>query len=206
MKLYLVRHGKTDAAENGNRQTPDTPLGEEGKNELSFLVKEFEGKEIDAIVSSPWTRAKETAEAIAAKLDLPIHFTDLVRERTHDNRLQGAPIDSRINLEYMKEIEENFLNFDWKYLNGESLPDVVQRAKKARDFLLKEYKEKTVVLVSHGIFFRCFLALCLLGDNFDKEDFMKLFHSFSIPTASVTLLEYHSNYSIWEIKYLGKKN
>lgn len=206
MKLFLVRHGKTDAEINGVRQTQDTPLGEQGRKEVAFLANEFEGKRIDAIISSPWTRARETAEAIAAKLNLPITYTDLVRERAHDKRLQGAPIDSEVNMQYMKQMEESYFDFDWNYLDDEPLSKVVERAKKIKDSLFSEYKEKEVILVSHGIFFRCFLSLCLLGENFDKKAFMRLFHSFTFRTASVTLLEYDFNHSLWKINYFGKKN
>jgi len=206
MKLYLVRHGKTNAEKNCSRQAPDTPLGKEGRKELSFLVKEFEAIEADAIISSPWARARETAKAIASKLNMPVQYIELVRERTHDDRLFGAERDSEININFLKGIEENYFSFDWKYLNDESLASVVERARKTRDFLLEKYREKNVVLVSHGIFFRCFLTLCILGENFDKKDFMKLFHSFNFPTASITLLEYDFDHSLWQIKYLGKKN
>jgi|GEM_PF-6011949 len=39
MKLYLVRHGKSKAMENNERQSQDSPLSMSGREQASILAK-----------------------------------------------------------------------------------------------------------------------------------------------------------------------
>lgn len=52
MKLYLVRHAKSRAMENNERQSSKSPLSEAGKNQASALAKRMAAVKIDAIISS----------------------------------------------------------------------------------------------------------------------------------------------------------
>jgi phosphohistidine phosphatase len=70
MKLYLLRHG--DAAEHGDprykeNERPLTPKGIQRTKQLAHVLREMEIS-FDAILSSPLTRARETAEIIARGL------------------------------------------------------------------------------------------------------------------------------------------
>ena len=64
--LLLVRHGHTDAA--GKRLTgraPGVHLNELGRRQAERLVERLDGVRIDAIVSSPLERCRETAAPLA---------------------------------------------------------------------------------------------------------------------------------------------
>ena len=65
--LIVVRHAKSSWA-NPEQQDFDRPLNERGKNDAPKMAKRLisEGVKIDAFVSSPAKRAKQTCEAFVA--------------------------------------------------------------------------------------------------------------------------------------------
>jgi phosphohistidine phosphatase len=76
MKLYLLRHG--DAAEHGDprykeNERPLTAKGIQRTKQLAHVLREMEIT-FDAILSSPLTRARETAEIIARGLKMQDHL------------------------------------------------------------------------------------------------------------------------------------
>src|ERR1041385_6450410 len=73
MKLYILRHG--DAVEHGDpnykeNERPLTPKGIQRTKQLAHVLREME-IEMDAVLTSPLTRARETAEIIARGMKLP---------------------------------------------------------------------------------------------------------------------------------------
>ncbi len=70
-KLFIIRHAKSDQSFFGNDF--ERPLNERGKQDAPMMAKRLREKinKIDALVSSPAIRAKETAELFAENLNLP---------------------------------------------------------------------------------------------------------------------------------------
>ncbi len=80
MKLYLLRHG--DAVESGDSRYKDserplTPKGIQRTKMLAHALRQMEIK-FDAVLSSPLTRARETAEIVVRRMEsaCPLDFTD----------------------------------------------------------------------------------------------------------------------------------
>jgi len=69
MKVYFTRHGQNEwNAKNIVCGVNDIPLNEKGKAQAKYLADKISDiGDIDIIVSSPLSRAKETAEIIAKK-------------------------------------------------------------------------------------------------------------------------------------------
>jgi len=86
--MYYMRHGQStfNAAENAFGRDPqieDAPLTDLGKNQVENAAKEIiESKlPIKQIISSPYTRAIESAQIISKHLSIPHIISPLVRER-----------------------------------------------------------------------------------------------------------------------------
>lgn len=80
MKVLLARHGNTEENNTGVHQSPDTPLSKEGILQSMALAKKLNGAAIDLIISSPYSRARQTAEIISKELKKPIEYGDSLAE------------------------------------------------------------------------------------------------------------------------------
>ena len=78
-----MRHGESVANETKtitNLPSDSTPLTELGREQANKLLEIFQQRRIIAIYTSPLTRARETAEIIAAAFGLEVEIDDALRE------------------------------------------------------------------------------------------------------------------------------
>jgi broad specificity phosphatase PhoE len=93
--LWLIRHGASTGNRDRVRQgQQDFPLTEEGRIQAERLATGLSGNGIvyAALVSSPLSRALETAEIISTALALPLETDPRWMER-HAGTAEGSPID-----------------------------------------------------------------------------------------------------------------
>jgi 2,3-bisphosphoglycerate-dependent phosphoglycerate mutase len=80
----FLRHGLSVGNENGFHQGQfDFPLTDIGREQAHRLLHRWKQEEVmfDLIISSPLSRAKDTAEIIASGLDIPIEIDPVWMER-----------------------------------------------------------------------------------------------------------------------------
>jgi broad specificity phosphatase PhoE len=146
--LYFVRHGLSEFNKanvwSGSTDSPLAPEGEEQAKTTGRKAKK-DGLNIDAIVCSPLTRARQTAEYIAKELGISadkIIISDLVTERSF-GELEG-------NVELVKAtkyfFDESAID---KYEGVEKLADLQKRANEALEFL-KSLPQDNILVVGHG--------------------------------------------------------
>jgi len=139
-KLYFVRHGQSElnAADLGAGHT-ETPLTTEGIKQAERAALKAKNLGIDFIVSSPLSRAQDTAKIIAKEIGYPvkdIHINELLIER-YFGTLEGQP---RMHNE----------NFDFDTVEGiEKTEDLLKRGRHALDYLESLPYDK-VLVVAHG--------------------------------------------------------
>ena len=81
--LLLARHGETDWNREFRIQgSSDIELNELGRKQAHALAQELEHVELDAIYSSDLSRARATAEAVAASHGLEVRLDPRLRERS----------------------------------------------------------------------------------------------------------------------------
>ncbi len=83
--MILIRHGQSEfnVVYSATRRDPgikDPKLTEEGRQQAAAVADALAGRDLAELISSPYTRALETAEIIAARLGLSIRIEPLVRE------------------------------------------------------------------------------------------------------------------------------
>lgn len=92
MNLYLLRHGKAEE-KNLHRYASDDerPLTEEGIRDIKSAAKGMKALKLsfDLILSSPYVRARETAEIVADILKLKKHLqlTSLLKVEAEPNKI-----------------------------------------------------------------------------------------------------------------------
>lgn len=206
MKVYLVRHAQSAEHEGQKRQSPNAVLGKNGLRQTELLAKRIieEKENVDLIFSSKWERAKQTAENVARKLDQKVEYFEGIHEKHHSPSIYGLDVHGEAYCKYWEIIKKHASDLDWKYKGeGESLREVIQRAVNFKKHLLTHHLSQNILVFTHGIFIRCFITLCLLGDDYNDATFYKIFRSLSFQNTGITLLEYSPEKKHWEIIYLN---
>ncbi len=91
--VYFVRHGQSEANASQGLQWPESPLTEQGRSEARAVAERAQKLPVEAIVASPYARAKETAEIIGGKIGMPVEFSELFVERVKPSSLKERPHD-----------------------------------------------------------------------------------------------------------------
>jgi 2,3-bisphosphoglycerate-dependent phosphoglycerate mutase len=138
--ILFIRHAQPD---NANRNESVRPLTTKGRKDALDLIAKFGDAQIDSIYSSPYTRAIETVEPLARIKEIPILIREDLRER--NTNTWYATIE-----EFREFARKQWGNFDHKVDGGESLREVQERNIKAVSEILKENKDKSVIVATHG--------------------------------------------------------
>lgn len=210
MQIVFIRHAKTKNSELKLRQGPDALLGTVGKKQATLLAKrlkketEINGNQYDLILTSTWPRAKETALMVSVKLSLPLRDHNHIHEHTPNPILNNLPFDSDVIREFEEAVRAKGDNIDWKYKGGgESIREVVDRAKLFKEDLLANHLGRNYIVVSHGLFITSFLALLILGDDYTNTAFMRVYELLRFENTSITRVEYNEEKKHWSIRGLN---
>ncbi|UTH13873.1 histidine phosphatase family protein [Macrococcus equipercicus] len=159
--VYFVRHAERDITIQEDETAPLTINGKKDANELKHF---FADKNIKAIYSSPYQRTVHTIEPTASFLNLDINLINDLHERKI-----GSWID-----DFSFFSEQQWKDFDYKRLNGESLNEVAER-------LLVAYREITnniegdIIICGHGTAFAVLFHHLTEGEfGFDEWQRMKM--------------------------------
>jgi probable phosphoglycerate mutase len=206
MRVFIVRHGTSIAHETGVRQSPDSPLSTKGRKQAKAVGQRIKRWRVsfEKIFTSKLPRAKETAEIISKILKTPIEEFEGIHEKEQHPDLYGADIKSKVHHQSVAAYAEHGRDMDYKFLGqGESIREVAQRASAFRDHLLKSHLKEDILVVSHGIFIRAFVAVCVLGQDTGDTSFSDLVASIMISNTGVSMLEYDEELKSWKIVYLN---
>lgn len=157
--FYLVRHGQTDMNVAGLLQgQSNSILTEKGKEQARQLAKELGDIHFDAVFSSDLVRAKDTADIIAIEHKLATQTTQLLRERAW-GRLEGL---SRNVLHQFDEVYASLPDEEKSiYKSFEDIENDEEVSIRFITFIREvavNYREKNVLLVSHGSAISSFLV------------------------------------------------
>lgn len=141
MELGLIRHGSTAWNKEGRAQgSSDIPLDEEGLKGAKLLAERLRPGNWGIIYSSDLTRARQTAEIIANKLQIKLVLDERLRETN------GGLIEGTTEAERIARWGRNWREQD---LGIESSASVKART---QSFLQEKIApvEQNTLIVSHG--------------------------------------------------------
>ncbi len=150
-KYFVMRHGGSEANKKEvvsyKNQATDN-LTEEGEAQVEESAKSLKNKNIDYIVHSNFTRTKETAEILRKVLGLS---EEKLIEEARLCELNPGEFDGKNWNEYHQHVLDTGSGwFERKIAGGESLEDVKMRTARVLYDLENKYKNKNIVLVTHG--------------------------------------------------------
>lgn len=171
-EIYLIRHG--DALPAGDEIVPggtydDQPLSSLGRQQAAALAVRLKHIPFDAIYSSPYRRARETAEALADPRGLDVLIEPEVREIRLGQVGNGLPHGVSAD-EYAVALRERLDTIVrtvarsgyWSSIPGsEPSSEFRARVLAAFDGLAAHHAGQRIAVFSHGGVINAYLALVL---------------------------------------------
>ena len=183
MKLILVRHGETQwNRENRVVGFADIGLNDEGRKQVKRLALALKEEKVDAIYSSPLSRAWETAQEVARYHDGEVKADDAFKE------MDAGELDG-LTYEDMRdrygELIKQWLSEPASVImpGGESLGNVQERAWLAVERIRERHPDGTVMVVSHN-----FVILCIICKALGVE--LGQFRRLRPHVASISILDF----------------
>jgi probable phosphoglycerate mutase len=182
-RLILVRHGATaHNVENrfsGGNALPLSDLGEQQAKQLADRLATFSA--ISLVASSPLPRARQTADAIADRLGLPVVVVDGFTE------LNFGAWEGLTYHEVVREWPDEWVQWSTKPdvapPEGESIAELTRRVGRARDKIVARVPNGQAVVVTHVTPIKALLRVALDAPP------SALFR-FHLDPASVSIIDY----------------
>lgn len=139
--VYFIRHAQSDTSVSDPRTRPLTPKGLESR----AAVNEFlQGKNVDAVLSSPLKRAYDTVADFAENHGFAIQVVEDFREQRSSSDMRRSHPD------FYTCLRRQWEDFTYAFSDGECLLDVQTRNIAALNSVLAEYSGKKIVIGTHG--------------------------------------------------------
>ena len=148
--VLAVRHAE---AEYDGTTLPGVPDGgtisDLGRQQVATLAMRLHGRRVAAVATSPYSRARDTAELLASALGVPLEVDDDLRE------LDAGDLTAMPHGEGIAQVDEVFgrwLHGDLAAScpGGETGAHLVTRVRRALEGLADRFRGEVVVVVSHG--------------------------------------------------------
>jgi len=177
----LVRHGQTDwNAERRLQGSTDIPLNDVGRGQARDAVAVLAPYQWDAIVSSPLSRAAETADIIAEGLGLTV--SRRVPELTERSFGPAEGMQAGPELDALRE--------PGGFKGAESEDEAATRGLAALEALAEEFSGKRLLVVTHGTLLRVSLSRAI-GETLT-----------SVNNAVLNLAHHHA-IDGWQLEYFN---
>ncbi len=186
-RLYIVRHGQTaSSARKAYSGQSDIVLTDRGRAQARAAGAQLAGAGIDIVVSSPLSRARDTAQAIAEATGAPLHIDQRLIE------IDYGPFEGLDRDEATARFGDAFRAwrndpFGSTVAGCEPLGDALQRARPATADVVAT--ARCPVIVGHQGILR--IVLIALGELAPEDYFRKRLHEaepIAIDNPEITLV------------------
>jgi broad specificity phosphatase PhoE len=183
-RFLLLRHGQTELSVerrySGRGNPALTELGRAQADAAAAYLAERD--DIAAVISSPLQRARVTAEAAASKLGLDVTIeADLIE--TDFGAWEGLTFGEAADRD--PDLHQRWLrDTSLAPPDGESFDEVAHRVRRARNRLIAEYGDATVLIVSHVTPIKTILRLALDAGN-------GILYRLHLDLASLSIAEFY---------------
>jgi broad specificity phosphatase PhoE len=158
--LLLVRHGLNDAV--GKRlagRDMSVHLNGQGIKQAQNVAEWLANKKVSVILSSPLTRAMETAEPLAALIGVTILEQDALMEVDYGD-WAGKTFEELEKITAWKEVIQSPATM--RFPHGESIQQIKTRLRQFLDNLTSTYADdEVVVCFSHADILAILIAQCM---------------------------------------------
>ncbi|WP_040685173.1 histidine phosphatase family protein [Nocardiopsis halotolerans] len=147
-RLLLLRHGQTPlSVERRFAGRGDIPLTEDGHAQAKAAARRLASRSVDAVVSSPLRRTRDTAAHAAEALGLPVEIDEGFVETDFGAWEWMTFAEARADAP--AEVDRWLADPEVAPPGGESFADAARRVGAAREALVERYRGRTVLVVTH---------------------------------------------------------
>jgi 2,3-bisphosphoglycerate-dependent phosphoglycerate mutase len=189
MNIYFVRHGESELNAQRIHQDSKAGLSNIGIKQANQIAELFSTIPIDKMISSPFERARQTANTISKKINLPIEFNDLFVELKRPTEIELKHVDQPEVTNIKNIIWDNWNNPNFRHSDEETFFDFKNRANKALKFIQKLHVNQ-ILIVTHGEFIRMLICLMVLGNELDADTFKKFRKYLMTSNTGITVCKY----------------
>ncbi len=197
--VYFVRHGQSEGNANIQRQQiAETPLTKKGREQAQIVAERLANLSLQALISSPYMRARSTAKRIHETTNVPIHYSDLFVEwrrptvQLIHGRFHPLWIWAQIH------IVLNRNQSSYRYSDEETIDELFLRAKAALAYL-ENPPEGRIAVVTHGAFMRCLYSVITYGDSLTAKLYVKTIRSMLLQNTGVMIATFHDG--VWTVTH-----
>lgn len=203
--LWLLRHGQSlgnvanDAARTNDLERidladrdMDVPLSDLGREQAAsfgrWLGEQPDDVRPDAVVSSPYARAMQTAEIVVRTAGLADDVVPDERLREREFGILDLLTHRGVASQYPAEAarRERLGKFYYRAPGGESWVDVALRLRSLRDSLVREHSDRRVLIVAHEV---PIIITRYLVEQLDEAGALELSRSGRLANCSLTTYE-----------------
>jgi broad specificity phosphatase PhoE len=198
MKVYFVRHGESEGNTAGVHQGSDSILSVQGLRQAGLLAERFKNIDIDIILSSPFVRARQTADIIARAIKKEVIASDLLIEKKFPSEFIGTPIFSEGPDHFRELHRKNWNNPEWHFADEENFYDVRGRGSLVLKFL-ESRNETSILVVTHGAFLSLLLMFMMHREQLTPELYYYGREFFELSNAGITLCDKTNDAVNWRL-------
>lgn len=193
--VYFVRHGESE--ENVTHVFGDhtVPLTEKGRAQAVQVATRVAELGIDTLISSPFQRALETAQAISKHVGLPIEQSDLFGEWKIPSHHVGYYRDDP-DIKEERDMIFSSSDADYRQSDEETFNELSDRASCAMDFIVAN-PGKRLCIVTHGGFLSAIVGTVALAPVFSNKNFFGLFNHLVLNNTGVVHIRYDTKRERW---------
>lgn len=204
-ELILIRHGQSEgnvAAEAAARdelhridvpaRDPDVVLSETGREQAEavgrWLSELPETERPQVVWTSPYRRARETAEIALKASDLQLDYRVDERLRDRDMGITDMLTSAGIREQYPEEAERRAWigKFYYRPPGGESWADVAFRVRSVLSEMMTLEREERILITGHDV---VILLFCYVADAWDEESVLERSKTDGLRNASVCRIQ-----------------
>ncbi len=187
--VILVRHGETPHTVDkrfSGRGGDDPGLNADGRAQVRAVADWLAplGDEIDAVLTSPLRRTRETAEIIAERLGHEVDVEDGLAEAAFGT-WDGLTF-REVEQQYPDDLDAWLGSLDIAPGGGDSFADMDKRVRRARDRILSAYPGKAVLAVTHVTPIKLMVKMALNAP-------LEAVYRMELAPASVTVISWYED-------------
>lgn len=196
--VYFVRHGETVSNVEKVYRGKDVPLTEAGRAQASAVADRVVKLNVNALVSSDFLRAKDTAAIIGEKVGLSAIEQSIFGEWLEPDHLIGKSYTHPDAVEMRKAtLESNDPHF--RLRGEESFAEMKTRAGQCFAFL-EQYPAERFCVIAHLAFSRVLAGYVLLGEErYDKAAYNSMFRHLTATNTGITHFKFDIEKKRWQL-------